>query len=84
MQLPAWVVNIGGFVLAVLAWLASPEVLALLPANVAKWVAAIGVLLGLFGIHGSISRNDASNGTKPVLSTGSSSGDTLAPTGKGP
>lgn len=49
--------TIWGTLLAVLGYLAQPEVLAVLPEKVAAIVTAIGVVLGAIGVRHAIAKN---------------------------
>jgi hypothetical protein len=51
MRLADLVRYLWGYALALLAWLASPQVLALIPPKWAAVVEALGVLAGLIGSH---------------------------------
>jgi hypothetical protein len=49
--------TIWGALLAIFAYLAQPDVLAVLPERVAQIVGAIGMVLGAFGIRAAIAKS---------------------------
>lgn len=49
--------SIGGAILAVLGYLARPEVLNVLPAKVGAIITGVGVILGVFGLRRAIAKN---------------------------
>jgi hypothetical protein len=68
-SVPAWLINIGGILLAILGWATSGPVISVMPPKIGAIVSTIGALLAALGIHGAIARNDASNATGPGLPT---------------